>query len=1233
MTGSLVSEWTVPSAGATAELKLRIVGTEHDGRIVRLQASKCTIGSAPGCTLRLRAPGVQDVNCLILRGPGGLSVKSWAGGTRLNGRVFTDAPLVPGDRLTVGPIDLEILETGVVPPPVAPSPALSLEQQAKLAELERQHQAAQQQQATLVQTLAEREKMLAAAEQRLNTAEALVAELQRETQTEQGPGPETLAEIESLKQQAETLAEQFQSARQSFAEEREAWHAERAEFARQLQEEQQLVQAISAEAEQARRELREIQESLDASRAAWDKERLELQKALADLRKPSAEQIESQRSAKEMEVALMHWREQAEEQVRELSALRARLVELEGTQSNSEEQLKLRSELEAGARELDAETERLLAEQDKFEKQQQQWQVEVEEQTARLESQRGELETLRQAQQEDTARLEGERESLNAERQTWQRQYEQEKADLDARRDDLHASTQSLALARQGVDDERVRLEIERSTLETERTVFAQQQQAWQAEQEAAATALAAAQQQRTAKEAEIADLRQQLDSARSKLTADIESLHIARTELEREREVWHREREAAVEQLAAERERLAHESEQAAHRHGEIAKKLEEIQQIEQRVALDREARDQQREQLAAREAELEVRFAELTTQQQEWAAARQQLDEEREAFVLTQREAADRDAADRDALDNTIAMECERLREQLAEQQQAEQAACAHFAAQLAAWEAERAKLCAELSSHEHGSEVPSSQASLDNERKQIQELANSVEEQRVALAKDAAELRALRDELLAEREQMALAREELSAREAELADEREVLAQGQRDLMAERSRVEDQALTLASERQQLVQREEELAGELASRASQVDLVLPDDEREPEGTQEAEAAPYVPTSAAEVISRLSSSGLWKDDVLSDESLAEPSAEPAPEPAWKSLVSQDETASPAAAVEPSAADDDEDSIENYMERLLRRVSGDTEPKRVVASPIIERVPAVEDAPSTPIPSLALSDHPENPFDPSTYRPRSAPEQGEKLQAMRQIANQTARVAIDTSSKRSQLRRVKSLSTLVLVATATAVASLWFATVYGYWLGYIGTLLASGAAVYWGLQVVTVRLKHFGGAKSPKVESEQPAANVSDTLVQPIIPIQPGSETSDTRKPQAEVVGSQSTPEQVDVAIEPSANLAAQDLNGLEAGGEETSIEFSFNMQDTPATEIEVALADSRIDVEANDTDENPATAAEIEELRKVMEGVPSAADGSLPLRDGLSAVADERLTGDEIAPRDECQD
>jgi hypothetical protein len=91
------------------ELCLRIVGTARDGQIVRIASPKCTIGSAKGCSLRLRANGVRPMHCLVLCGPRGTVARAWAPNTRLNGHDFTDAPLVDGDRLKVGPIELEVM--------------------------------------------------------------------------------------------------------------------------------------------------------------------------------------------------------------------------------------------------------------------------------------------------------------------------------------------------------------------------------------------------------------------------------------------------------------------------------------------------------------------------------------------------------------------------------------------------------------------------------------------------------------------------------------------------------------------------------------------------------------------------------------------------------------------------------------------------------------------------------------------------------------------------------------------------------------------------------------------------------------------------------------------------------------------------------------------------------------------------------------------------------------------
>src|SRR5688500_9977687 len=90
------------------ELTLSVLTGEHQGRQIQIRSAKCTIGSAAGCTLRLRARGVKPLHCWILRGPGGTIVRRRHPDTQLNGRSFNDAPLAPGDRLRVGSVELEV---------------------------------------------------------------------------------------------------------------------------------------------------------------------------------------------------------------------------------------------------------------------------------------------------------------------------------------------------------------------------------------------------------------------------------------------------------------------------------------------------------------------------------------------------------------------------------------------------------------------------------------------------------------------------------------------------------------------------------------------------------------------------------------------------------------------------------------------------------------------------------------------------------------------------------------------------------------------------------------------------------------------------------------------------------------------------------------------------------------------------------------------------------------------
>ena len=91
------------------DLKLRVQGGEHHGRILRISAAKCSVGSAPGCTLRLRGDGIDPLHCLILSGKNGTIVRRNSPRTYLNGGPFEDALLNPGDILRVGPVELVVV--------------------------------------------------------------------------------------------------------------------------------------------------------------------------------------------------------------------------------------------------------------------------------------------------------------------------------------------------------------------------------------------------------------------------------------------------------------------------------------------------------------------------------------------------------------------------------------------------------------------------------------------------------------------------------------------------------------------------------------------------------------------------------------------------------------------------------------------------------------------------------------------------------------------------------------------------------------------------------------------------------------------------------------------------------------------------------------------------------------------------------------------------------------------
>ncbi|MFO0913091.1 MAG: hypothetical protein U0795_09045 [Pirellulales bacterium] len=124
---SLLRTNPAPRQGSLA---FRIASPGRQGQIIRLATSKALIGAGANCQLRLKGAGVRQAHCLVLSGPSGVFVRCVHPDTRINGWPFQDAQIVPGDRLTVGAVELEFVEASA-----PPSPRPELFEQARSARL------------------------------------------------------------------------------------------------------------------------------------------------------------------------------------------------------------------------------------------------------------------------------------------------------------------------------------------------------------------------------------------------------------------------------------------------------------------------------------------------------------------------------------------------------------------------------------------------------------------------------------------------------------------------------------------------------------------------------------------------------------------------------------------------------------------------------------------------------------------------------------------------------------------------------------------------------------------------------------------------------------------------------------------------------------------------------------------------------------------------------------------
>ncbi|MCH8840173.1 MAG: FHA domain-containing protein, partial [Planctomycetes bacterium] len=103
---------------------------------------RCTLGSSRQCQIYLPDDQVRPLHCLIVHNADKTLVTRWAPGVLLNGKDFSTAPFQPGDQLTIGNIEFQLVAddtqrpptdqqgaTPTVPMEVAPTPLPSVEQE------------------------------------------------------------------------------------------------------------------------------------------------------------------------------------------------------------------------------------------------------------------------------------------------------------------------------------------------------------------------------------------------------------------------------------------------------------------------------------------------------------------------------------------------------------------------------------------------------------------------------------------------------------------------------------------------------------------------------------------------------------------------------------------------------------------------------------------------------------------------------------------------------------------------------------------------------------------------------------------------------------------------------------------------------------------------------------------------------------------------------------------------
>ena len=188
----------------------------------------------------------------------------------------------------------------------------------------------------------------------------------------------------------------------------------------------------------------------------------------------------------------------------------------------------------------------------------------------------------------------------------------------------------------------------------------------------------------------------------------------------------------------------------------------------------------------------------------------------------------------------------------------------------------------------------------------------------------------------------------------------------------------------------------------------------------------------------------------------------------------------------------------EDDSIEAYMNRLLRRVHGDAADDGPPPSPLTEETdtaiaePAVGEEPHDPPEDSEYREvaEPLDSVDPeTTFIPRSeAPEKNRNLSAMRALANESARNAI-TRSVRIQTRDIQIRASIkfgqAAITLATGAAALWWIDGSFRYVGAAAAFIVTAFFVSEGLTLFKEARRRLALAEAGKMDEPGVQAELS----------------------------------------------------------------------------------------------------------------------------------------------------